>query len=941
MSRVFLATENKLGRKVVVKVLAPELAAGIDAERFQREIRVAASLQQANIVPLLTAGETDGLPYFTMPFVDGLSLRARMSKSGPLPVAECIGILRDVARALSYAHEHGVAHRDIKPDNILLSQGAAVVTDFGIAKALSTARGQSPTSSLTALGTSLGTPAYMAPEQAAGDPNVDHRADIYAVGIVGYEMLAGHPPFTGTPQNVMAAHITAPPPALAATRSDVTPALERLIAKCLAKSPADRCQSAHELLAELDAVATPAGGLSASGATTLSPRARRIGVPLAIVLVVAVAWFGTGRVRRERWAHDQALPGILRLAEAGQSDSAYALAVRAAAILPNDSLLNSLWPRFSRKDVFHSKPEGAKVYRASFDDTTHWFLLGTTPTDSVRFSSGVARFRIEKPGLVPFDGIGPLIGVPVVHLDSAGAGHESMSLVTGGTFAAFLVGNEAAKPLELGDFLMDKYEVTNKEYKAFVDAGGYTKRDFWESVTGPDGRPMTWEAAMSRFTDKTGRPGPATWEAGDFPSGQADFPVSGVSWYEASAYAKFTGKSLPTIYHWARAADVRRSRYVVPGSNLAGTGPAPSHTARGRSAWGVFDMAGNVREWCVNATDSGDERFILGGGWSDPVDAFVDSYAQPALDRSVINGIRLVKYLGTDPNVALASRPQVHAFRDYTREKPVADAVFQSFKSMYDYDHTPLHSKVESSDTTQEEWNVERVSFDAAYGNERMSAWLFLPKHGKPPYQTVVFYPGGGAIAQPSSMQRRDMTPSFVVKSGRAFVLPIYKSTYERQDTLRTDVADSTILRRDHVVMWAKDYRRTLDYLSTRADVDTSKFAYFGFSWGGNLGGLIPAIEPRIKTVVLYVAGLEMGHIRQEADPLNFLPHIRVPVLMLNGKYDFFFPIETAQKPFFKLLGSPADQKRYVVYEGGHDVPRTQLISETLAWLDKYLGPVR
>ena len=237
MSRVFLAEDTRLGRTVVVKVLSPELVAGLSAERFQREIRVAASLQQANIVPLLTAGEAGGLAYFTMPYVEGQSLRVRLASGRPLAIAECLSIMRDVTRALGYAHEHGVVHRDIKPDNVLLSRGAAEVTDFGIAKAIQASRvGATTTASadaetLTQFGTSIGTPAYMAPEQAAGDPNLDHRADIYAVGVLAYEMLEGRPPFTGTPQAVMAAHLSQAPPAM--TRADLPPSLRRAVLKCL------------------------------------------------------------------------------------------------------------------------------------------------------------------------------------------------------------------------------------------------------------------------------------------------------------------------------------------------------------------------------------------------------------------------------------------------------------------------------------------------------------------------------------------------------------------------------------------------------------------------------------------------------------------------------------------------------------------------------------
>ncbi|HEY3115892.1 MAG TPA: serine/threonine-protein kinase, partial [Chloroflexota bacterium] len=197
MSRVFVADENRLNRKVVIKVLSPELAAGVSGDRFEREIQLAASLQQANIVPILAAGETNGLPFYTMPFVEGESLRARLAKVGPLPISMVIGVLRDVAKALAYAHQHGVVHRDIKPDNVLLSGGTAVVTDFGIAKAISAARTDKDGANLTQLGTSIGTPAYMAPEQAAGDPTVDNRADVYSLGCMAYELLTGNSPFHG------------------------------------------------------------------------------------------------------------------------------------------------------------------------------------------------------------------------------------------------------------------------------------------------------------------------------------------------------------------------------------------------------------------------------------------------------------------------------------------------------------------------------------------------------------------------------------------------------------------------------------------------------------------------------------------------------------------------------------------------------------------------
>jgi tetratricopeptide (TPR) repeat protein/TolB-like protein len=253
MSRVFVATEIALGRKVVIKVLAPEQMEGVSVERFKREIQTAARLQHPHVVGLINAGETNGIPYYTMPFVEGQSLRSYLNRTREISIPEAIGLLRDVAKALAYAHDHGVVHRDIKPDNVLITGGTAVVTDFGIAKAIAAARSGPQQETITQIGSTIGTPTYMAPEQAAADPRTNHRADIYSFGVMAYEMLAGRPPFMGrAPQQLLAAQMTEPPAHITAWRADVPPLLAELVMRCLEKEPDARPQSARNLVKVLE-----------------------------------------------------------------------------------------------------------------------------------------------------------------------------------------------------------------------------------------------------------------------------------------------------------------------------------------------------------------------------------------------------------------------------------------------------------------------------------------------------------------------------------------------------------------------------------------------------------------------------------------------------------------------------------------------------------------
>jgi cephalosporin-C deacetylase-like acetyl esterase len=491
-------------------------------------------------------------------------------------------------------------------------------------------------------------------------------------------------------------------------------------------------------------------------------------------------------------------------------------------------------------------------------------------------------------------------------------------------------------PAKLDDFFIDKFEVTNAQYKKFMDAGGYQDPKYWKFPFSKDGHTLQFRDAMQLFRDKTDRPGPSTWELGTFASGEDDFPVSGVSWYEAAAYAEFVGKSLPTVYHWFRAADMGIFSDILQLSNFSRKGPAKVGTYAGIGPFGTFDMAGNVKEWCLNSLQ--DRKFILGGASTDMPYMYSEPDAHPPFDRSATNGFRLIKLLNAEPLSANLTAPLSFQKSDYRNFKPVPDAVFQMYERMYAYDRSPLDAKIESEDDSSPYWRQQRITFNAAYGNERVIAYLFLPKNVSAPYQTVVYFPHSGAQSfralEPSQFALID----FLMKSGRALMFPIYKDTYER---LGNPPNSGTVAERDETIQQADDLRRSVDYLETRSDIDRNRLAYFSISWGSELGPIMTALEKRFKAAIFAAGGCDPATVLPEADPMNFAPRVKIPVLLINGRYDFVFPMETCQEPLFRALGAPDADKKHVLYDTGHAPPLLPMMKDTLNWLDHYLGPVK
>jgi len=958
MGEVYRARDKRLGRMVALKVLPPHLAESADRrQRLEREAQAISALNHPYICTLYDIGCQNEVDYLVMEYLEGETLE-KCLKRGALPQPKLVQSAIEIADGLDAAHSLGIIHRDIKPGNLFLTtRGAVKILDFGLAKlsphqppAAGASLNEQETAALTAAqltapGMAVGTLAYMSPEQALG-AETDARSDIFSFGSVLYEMATGERAFRGgTPAETLIAILRHTPEPALLKNPQLPAGLERIIGKCLEKEPARRYHSAHDLLEDLRALSPWA---------VRSPSRRPLAIAVGVLLVVAAIAGGTWAYRRSahtRWATQVVLPQALQLADKEDYFAAFALARQAGRYVPSDPILTRLWPQITRIVSIQSDPEGADVYRQDYRATASpWEYLGRTPIRNLRIARGYSRWRVTKDGYETLDIGGdaadrfPLPAPPQdlrFALAKKGELPEGMVRVRGGSTPVQIPGLEGLPALNIPDYLIDRCEVTNRQFKAFVDQGGYQKPEFWKQKFVRDGRDLNWQEAMALFRDKTGRPGPAGWELSSYPAGQDDYPVAGVSWFEAAAYAEFAGKSLPTAYHWSRAAGTPSAPWMTPLSNFKGQALTPCGACQGLSESGAYDMAGNVKEWCWNSSGTG--RLILGGGYNEPDYMFNDWDSKPPFERALNFGFRLMKLApGTGvPKEATGDIPT--AFRDYSKEKPVSDAVFAIFRSLYAYDKAPLNAAIDSVRETAD-WREELVSYRAGYGNERVLAHVYLPKGGTPPYQTVVVFPGAETLHRDSSaglealpeMQRL----GYVIKSGRAVVFPVYKGTLERHDELRSDHPNTSGLFRDHMIMWSKDLGRTIDYIETRKEFDAQKIAFFGLSWGGTMGAILPALEPRIKVSVLEAGGFYMEKTLPEVDQINFATRVKAPTLMIDAHYDHFFPVETSQKHMFRLLGTPEKDKRHIVVEGWHVLPRYVVVKEMLAWLDRYLGPV-
>jgi eukaryotic-like serine/threonine-protein kinase len=975
MGEVFVAYDPELEREVAIKVIREGQHESSDrVRRFVQEAKVASALNHPNIAYVYEIGSQDAHRFIVMELVNGETLRARM-KRGPLSVDEALSLGIQIAAGLDAAHQAGIIHRDIKPENIMIRpDGYAKVLDFGLAKLLELRNPDAVTLLHTRPGAVMGTLGYMSPEQISG-VDVTAASDVFSFGVVLYEMVTGHRPFEGkSASEVTAGILTTVPRRVSDDRPGTPPKLSAVIGRALEKEAEDRYPDAGALLAELRLISreTTAAAMRMNadeGEAVVRRALRRRLLPVAILLLVlaggGVAWWKWSRANEVRTAQS-AIARAEAFLEKREYGSAYAAALAASGVLTGDGRVTDVLTKSSQPLVVDSDPPGARVFLQKASGPSSRVSLGTTPLHIQRYARGEYVLTIEKAGYVTATRLVNTTPVFVrgnqtpdrldrvrIQLLPVAQAVPGMVLVTGGEYHLEGWSRPSDRAVQLDDFLIDRYEVSNRDFEQFVRAGGYRNAALWKHPMMFGDQTVPFAQAMTRFRDTTGLPGPRNWVNGAPPAGRENHPVSNVSWYEAAAFAEWKGKKLPTIYQWEKAARHPQKAAVAntlpwgmvfegmdarARANFEGKDTmAVDSLLLGMSPFGAHHMAGNVSEWCSNPQGPGFAR--RGGGWSDPMYVFGKTAGYPAAYSDPTLGFRCVRDLKPRRDEADQGGFALEAQEEPPVYEPVDDAAFARIRERYAYVHTPLNARIVEVVTTPD-WRREKIEFTAAPGRTAF-AYLYLPSGFRGPLQVIHFSPAGdvGSGWRPLASSIEANLPAFI-RGGRAVFSVAQEGFFDRPhpaDFVEPDSRSPQFI--EYVVTQVTELRRGLDYLQTRKDIDASRIAFMGPSAGSWAGVILTALEPRYKSVLFIGTGIHPSEAMdvQPANRIHFAPRIAANKLLIQGLYDEDSPLRTQAEPLYRLFREP---KRLFTYEGGHSPPLAIMVPTVTNWLDETLGPV-
>ena len=674
---------------------------------------------------------------------------------------------------------------------------------------------------------------------------------------------------------------------------------------------------------------------------------------LGIFLLVFITGYGSGSYL---WVNTFMMPQIKNALESDDYISAWIVTNTIDSFAPFFSDTQRLNDEISTIANIKIEQTGVDIYwKPYLEKSMNWEFLGTSPKEEFRLPNGLIELKFQKEGYetffltsanpsIRFDNFPASLGwaLEPIKLQTDGSIPAGMIYIPGGPFIPAITG-QRVNEVYLHPYYIDKNEITNKQFQEFVDAGGYDNPQYWvEMEIVKEGVTLSADEAKDLMVDSTGLSGPAGWEVGMYLEGQKNYPVTGITWYEALAYARYRGNILPPMYHWAKAAYppeealapispklLKDSNFSQKGLNEVGQ--------RGLGPYGTYDMTGNAREWVWNIF--GGIGLSLGGAFSDPVYTSSMQNPLPRFDRSPINGFRTVRLLNSRDMSPFGDPLQRIQPKPLSFYKPMNDEVFSIYSRNFGVGPINLNAKLINQDDSNPLWTKERITVELGYNSEIMNILIFKPKESYGKLESIVFYPGANYYMTPPDIDDVSIGEfglDFIIKSGRAVVWPAIKGSMNRLSTSTPSSPEETArLWRESLAHWTVDTYRTLDYIQSRQDFDPDNIFYLGMSHGALFPTHTLLFEERFKAAILYVGGVFTTY-PPLADGLNHIPRIKTPILMLNGEQDYLVPKISAET-FYNFLGTPKEDKKIVFYDSGHwPLPRNQMIKETLSWVDKY-----
>ena len=670
---------------------------------------------------------------------------------------------------------------------------------------------------------------------------------------------------------------------------------------------------------------------------------------LGISLFLLFTGYGTGSYI---WVNTYMLPQVKDYLSEDDNVSAWLTSSKINSFAPFFSSISNESDDISALAEIKTQQDGVSISWRAYASNDEWRLIGRSPIQPLRLPRGILQFKLEKEGYETsyFSSSNPslkLYNSPVefgwslepINIQPQGSIPSGMTYIQGGNFIPALTG-AGVDPVYLHPFYIDKFEVTNKDFKGFMDAGGYSNSQYWVEMDFiQDGVSLSFEQAQEIMIDSTGMTGPAGWEVGTYLQGTENKPVTGISWYEALAYARYKGNILPPMYHWAKAA-------FPPDEIISPISPKLLKTSnfsrekiedigQGEGAYGTFDMAGNAKEWVWNIF--GGRGLTLGGAFDEPTYLASQTSPQPRMDRSLKNGFRTARLINPRDLNPFGDPIETQAPKDLSFYKPMSDEVFKVYSRSFEVDSSKPKSKVIYVDDSHPIWIKERISIEVGYNEEMMDMLIFKPKNSFGPSSPVVIHPGSNYYSTPPEID--DINPGefsldFLIKSGKTLVWPAWKGSLNRMPATRSG-GDRMRDFRNLYIAWVTDTDKTLDYLETRNDIDTDNIFYLGMSYGALFNTHTLLFENRYKGAILYVGGVFPTY-PPLVDGINHMPRIDTPFLMLNGEQDYLVP-KSAAMYFYQSTGTPENDKKIVFYDSGHwPLPRNQMIKETLDFIKKY-----